>query len=191
VTHPFPFRALAAAVIAAASSFAAAEDPTVMCHPGPYSIPPYKCLPLTSYIVDFPWTPFGSIPHGGECPRVSSSPGLWSPDESSSPPTSVCVPQSMAPPFPTLSCGVALVPGIPTRRVVSCAAYPTSPRLQYSWITSGAVVQTTPNDPLSSTRDFNCSGSGGGTVQVTITSPFGRQSSQTASVSCANPAPRQ
>ncbi len=189
MTLPYP-RALAALLLSGVATIAFASETTVMCHPGSTPIPLEQCYFYNHYIVDFPWTPVDRMWGGEDCPRVSTSTGLRAATAAASPPASLCVAQSMAPPFATLACSpVVVVPGVPPQRVIGCAAYPTSPRLQYTWITSGAVVQTTPNNPLSSTREFTCTGSGTGTIRVTITSPFGRQSMQSANVSCASPAP--
>lgn len=185
-----PLLILTAAVFFGATQSAAAADPTVMCNPGPLSIPMEKCYPLRYYVADYPWTPaFPPFPRDkpAECPRISTTPGQQRLLAETTPPVSLCVPRTMAPPYPTLSCTLVVDPEVPSRRVLGCAAFPTSALLQYHWTTTGAAIPIYYNDPMSHTAEFGCAGSGNGTVHVTITAPSGQQSGTSIGVSCSSP----
>lgn len=66
-----------------------------------------------------------------------------------------------------------------------CEAMPQGDGLTYGWTVSGSVTLSTPGTPESPFRNVSCTRGGGGTVTVTVTSPFALSATYSRNVYCS------
>jgi hypothetical protein len=62
-----------------------------------------------------------------------------------------------------------------------CEAFPQGDNVTYSWSTTGKVTQPYPNVPSAPMKTLGCNGVGGGSVTVTVYSPYGVTATATQS----------